>query len=316
MRVDFVRQGFRVLIVLLCAGVHAGPVRAQAPQAARQMVEVATDVYLMTGAGSNSIFVVTEDGVLVFDSDIRNADVDRAAIRRVTDGRIVYLFSSHASGDHSTGAWHFREDNPVYITPRDQVRAYFMTELPEFDERKAEGRPGYNLPGSRLIQPTIGFDDSLTLYFGGLTFQARAEGYGHTSGDMTLYIPQRRVMFMGDLLNNEVHPGQADAGGVLKAQIQGQIEILNRIAERNLAADTYVPGHGPVHIGRGVADITDQRDYFVLMREEVANMVLAGRSWEQILKEFRVPERFSRYPPGRLPNILRLFYNQLIENGY
>lgn len=316
MRIDLARQSLLVLTVLLCAGVLAGSLRAQAPQAERQMVEVAKDVYLMTQAGSNSIFVVTEDGVLVFDSDIRNADVDRAAIRRVTDGRIVYLFSSHASGDHSTGGWHFREDNPVYITPRDQVRAYFMTELKEFEERKAEGRPGYSLPGSSLMQPTVGFDDSLTLYFGGLTFQARAEGYGHTSGDMTLYIPQRGVMFMGDLLNNEVHPGQADAGGVFKAQIQGQIEILNRIIERSLAVDTYVPGHGPVHIGRGVADVSDQRDYFVLMREEVANMVLAGKSWEQILKEFRVPERFSRYLPGRLPNILRLFYNQLIENGY
>ena len=62
------------------------------------------------------------------------------AIRRVTDKRVVYLFSSHASGDHSSGGWHFREDNPVYITPRDQVRAYFMTELKEFEERKAEGR--------------------------------------------------------------------------------------------------------------------------------------------------------------------------------
>ena len=99
------RQRLLVLVVLLCAGVYAGPLRAQAPQAAREMVEVARDVYLMTGAGSNSIYVVTEDGVLVFDSDIRNADQDRAAIRGVTDKRVVYLFSSHASGDHSSGGW-------------------------------------------------------------------------------------------------------------------------------------------------------------------------------------------------------------------
>ena len=57
-RVDLTRQGFLVLLVLLCAGVHAGPLRAQAPQAERQMVEVAKDVYLMTEAGSNSIFVM------------------------------------------------------------------------------------------------------------------------------------------------------------------------------------------------------------------------------------------------------------------
>ena len=70
---------------------------------------------------------------------------------------------------------------------------------------------------------------------------------------------------------------------MFKAQIQGQIGILNGIIERNVAVDTYAPGHGPVRIGRGVADITDQRDYFVLMREEVASMVAAGKSRKEIL---------------------------------
>ena len=161
----------------------------------------------------------------------------------------------------------------------------------------------------------MGFDQNLTLLLGGLTFQAKAEGYGHTSGDMTMYIPQRRVMFMGDLLNNELHPGLPEAAGVFFADIQGTIDILNRIIDRNLAVDTYVPGHGPVHVGRGIADVVDQRDYFILMRDEVARMVMAGKTLEQIQKEFKVPTRFAHYDPGRLPGILRVFYYQLIEHG-
>ena len=42
------------------------------------MVQVAKDVYTMTGAGSNASFVVTDEGVLVFDScqwDIDNLGV-------------------------------------------------------------------------------------------------------------------------------------------------------------------------------------------------------------------------------------------------
>ena len=146
----------------------------------------------------------------------------------------------------------------------------------------------------------MGFDDNLTVLFGGLTFQAKAEGYGHTSGDMTIYIPQRRVMFMGDLLNNDLHPGQAEAAGVFFANIQGTIDILNRIIDRNLPVDTYVPGHGPVHVGRGIADIVDQRDYFIVMRDEVASMVMAGKNLDQILKEFTVPQRDSHttHPAG------------------
>jgi len=301
----------RVLVaaaVLLGVGALAGE---SAAQDTRQAIQIAKDVYTMTGAGSNASFVVTDEGVLVFDSDIRNNDLP--FVRKVTDKKVVYLFASHASGDHSTGAWYFREDTPVYIGTRDQIRAYYQNELKEFDERKAQGLPNYK--GAQLPPPSLGFDGSMTVLLGGLTFQARAEGYGHTSGDMTMYIPQRRVMFMGDLLNNEIHPGQAEAAGVFFASIQGTIDILNRVIERNLPVDTYVPGHGPVHVGRGIADVVDQRDYFILMRDEVAKLVMAGRTLDQILKEFKVPPRFAHYAPGRLPGILRLFYNQLIEKG-
>jgi len=93
------------------------------------------------------------------------------------------------------------------------------------------------------------------------------------------------------------------------------IDILNRIIDRNLPVDTYVPGHGPVHVGRGIADVVDQRDYFIMMRDEVAKMVMAGKTLEQIQKEFKVPARFAHYAPGRLAGILRVFYYQLIEHG-
>jgi glyoxylase-like metal-dependent hydrolase (beta-lactamase superfamily II) len=299
-----------------CALPLALAVWAAAPasgQATRQMVQLAKDVYAFSGGGSNSGFVVTDDGVLVFDSDIRNNDLP--AIRKVTDKRIAYVLASHASGDHSTGGWFFREDKPVYIGTRDQIRAYFQHEAKEFEDRRKAGNPGYTTPGAQLVPPSLGFDKDMTIMMGGLTFQARAEGYGHTSGDMTLYIPQRRVMFMGDLLNNELHPGQAEAAGVFYANIQGTIDILNNVINRNLPVDTFVSGHGPIHVGRGIADVIDQRDYFILMRDEVAKMVMAGRTLDEILKEFKVPARFAHYQPGRLQGILRLFYNQLIEHG-
>lgn len=308
MTVDVVKANMRVFAILCAVVLCAGPV---AGQGTRETVQVARDVYTRTGAGSNASFVVADEGVLVFDSDIRNDDLP--AIRKVTNRKVVYLFASHASGDHSTGAWYFREDKPVYIGTRDQIRAYFQVEAKEFEDRKGQKQPAY--VGAELIPPSMGFDENLTVLFGGLTFQAKAEGYGHTGGDMTMYIPQRRVMFMGDLLNNEIHPGQAEAGGVFFANIQGTIDILNRVIDRNLPVDTYVPGHGPVHVGRGIADVVDQRDYFILMRDEVAKMVLAGRNLDQIVKEFKVPQRFAHYAPGRLPGILRLFYNQLLERG-
>ena len=76
-----------------------------AAQAKMAMKQLADSVYFMenpTGS-SNSTFVITNDGVLVFDFDIRTADQTLAAIRKLTDKKVKYLISSHSAGDHATG---------------------------------------------------------------------------------------------------------------------------------------------------------------------------------------------------------------------
>jgi glyoxylase-like metal-dependent hydrolase (beta-lactamase superfamily II) len=288
-------------------------------QVKMNMQKIADGVYFMenSAGSSNSTFVITDEGVVVFDFDIRTADQTLAAIRKLTDKKVKYLISSHSAGDHATGAWHFREDTPVYIAAKNQVKDLFMQQAKEFEERKNSNEPAYAAyKGKELVRPDIGFEGSMTLYFGGLTFQITAEGTAHSTGDLTVYIPQRRVMLMGDLLDTEIHPGQGESAGVFYSYVKGWVEILDRIMQRSLPVDTYVPGHGPVHMGRGVKDLEEQKRYFVVMREEVAKMIQAGKSVEQIQKEFKVPQEFAHYKlPDRLRQFLRLFYNQLMDRG-
>ncbi len=283
-------------------------------------VKIAENVYLLQhsqGSG-NSTVVFTDDGVLVFDFHIDNADQTLAFIRKQTDKKVKYLISSHSAGDHASGAWHFREDKPVYIATKNQIHDLRMQELQEFNERKNSNDPrnaGYK--GKELIPPDIGFDGTMTLYFGGLTFQITAEGRGHSTGDLTVYIPQKRVCLMGDLLDTEIHPGQGESAGVFYSNVKGWVQILDNIMARNLAVETYVPGHGPAHLGRGMKDLEEQKRYFVVMRDEVAKMIAAGKNLEQIEKEFKIPQEFAHYTrPERLKSFYKLFYNQLMETGY
>jgi glyoxylase-like metal-dependent hydrolase (beta-lactamase superfamily II) len=300
------------LVWLLSIGA-AAPVRMTP-------VKIADNVYMLQhsqGSG-NSTVVFTDDGVLVFDFHIDNADQTLAFIRKQTDKKVKYLISSHSAGDHASGAWHFREDKPVYIATKNQIHDLRMQELAEFNERKNSNDPrnaGYK--GKELIPPDIGFDGTMTLYFGGLTFQITAEGRGHSTGDLTVYIPQKRVYLMGDLLDTEIHPGQGESAGVFYSNVKGWLQILDNIMARNLPVETYVPGHGPAHIGRGAKDLEEQKRYFVVMRDEVAKMIAAGRNLDQIEKEFKVPQEFANYTrPERLKSFLKLFYNQLMETGY
>lgn len=177
-------------------------------------VKVAEGVYMFEhsrGSG-NSTVVITDDGVLVLDFHIANADQTLAGIRKLTDKKVRYLISSHS--------------------------------------------------------------------------------------------------------NTEIHPGQGESAGVWFSNVKGWIEILDKIMQRNLPVDTYIPGHGPLHIGRGVKDLEEQKRYFVVMRDEVAKMIHAGKSLEQIEKEFKVPQEFAHYKrPERLKQFFKLFYNQLIGKG-
>lgn len=269
------------------------------------------------GSG-NSTVIFTDEGVIVLDFHIETADQTIAFIRKTTDKKIKYLISSHSAGDHASGAWHFREDAPIWIATKSQVQDLRMQMREEFILRKNSNDPRYAAyRKGEPMQPTIGIDGPMTLYFGGLTFQITPEGRAHSTGDLTVYIPQKRVMLMGDLLDTEIHPGQGESAGVFFSNVAGWIKVLDNIMARNLAVETYIPGHGPVHIGRGVKDLEEQKRYFVVMRDEVAKMVQAGKSLEQIEKEFKVPQEFGHYKrPERLRQFYKLFYHQLAETGY
>ena len=311
------KRFFLLTVLSACASLfHALEASAQAKM---EMVKVAEGVYTMVHpqGSSNSTFVITDEGVVVLDADIRTAGQTLAAIRRLTDKKVRYFITSHAAGDHSSGVWYFREDRPVYIATKNQLRDSYMQEAREFEERQASNDARFAAyKGKEPVRPDIGFEGSLTLHFGGLTFQLTGEGYGHSTGDLTVYIPQRRVMLMGDLLNTDVHPGQGESGMVFFSQPAQWISILDRIMQRNLPVDTYVPWHGRVNVGAGVKDLEDQKRYFILMRDAVAKMIAAGKTLEQIQKEFKPPQELAHYRvPERLRSFLRLYYAQLVEKG-
>ena len=290
------------------------------PQEKMTPVKVADGVYMFENSrgSGNSTAVITDEGVVVLDFHIGNADQTLAGIRKLTDKKVRYLISSHSASDHASGAWHFREDKPIYIASKNQIHDMYMQEAKEFEERKNSDDPrNAAYKGKELVRPDIGFDGTMTLYFGGLTFHITAEGRGHSTGDLTVFIPQRRVMLMADLLDTEIHPGQGESGEIFYSNVEGWMNILDNIMQRNLPVDTYVPGHGPAHIGRGVKDLEEQKRYYVVMRNEVSKMIQAGKSLEQIEKEFKVPQEFAHYKrPERLKQFFKLFYNQLIEKGY
>ena len=60
-----------------------------------------------------------------------------------------------------------------------------------------------------------------------------------------MFVPQRRVMMMGDLLNTEIHPGPGESAQVFFSNARNWIVLLDRIIVQRLPVDTYVPATAP-----------------------------------------------------------------------
>ena len=96
--------------------------RSSSPPAVKQ---VASELYFFFDyAGSNSVFLVTDDGVLVIDTrehpDLGQDLIDR--IRQVTNKPIRWVVNSHFHGDHTFGNAAFKAAGVTFVAQKETAR--------------------------------------------------------------------------------------------------------------------------------------------------------------------------------------------------
>jgi cyclase len=88
-----------------------------------------------------------------------------------------------------------------------------------------------------LAPPFVTFEHRLDIHVGGLRVELHHIGVpAHTTNDVVAWIPERGVLFAGDLVFNGGTPF------VLMGSVAGTLSALARLAE--FPADVIVPGHG------------------------------------------------------------------------
>ena len=87
--------------------------------------------------------------------------------------------------------------------------------------------------------PFVTFEERLDVYVGDLKVELSHIGTAaHTTNDVVAWVPERRVLFTGDLVFNGGTPF------VLMGSVAGSLVALDRIMEYD--AEVIVPGHGAV----------------------------------------------------------------------
>ena len=185
---------------------------------------------------NNTGFIVAADGVSAIDasSTERRTRAFRDAIGSVTRAPVRTLVNTHHHPDHTAGNGVFAGATIVaHELARDEMR---VLGLPHNSGVWTDTDYG----DLKLALPFLTFADRLTLWADDLRCELLfAGGPAHTTNDIVVWIPERSVLFSGDLLFNGGTPF------LLSGSVLGAIDVLENFL-RPLGARTIVPGHGPV----------------------------------------------------------------------
>src|SRR4051794_23804798 len=210
-------------------------------------------------AGSNAGFVIGDDGVLVVDA-LFTPEAAKALvgeIRRITPKPIRYVVNTHYHLDHTGGDEVLRDAGAVIIAHRN-VRGWVrVNNVNLFGDRIT---PELKARIAALPLPDVVTDKDLFVWLGSRKVVVRTV-LGHTGGDLTIFVPDAKVLFCGDLLWRKVPPNLIDGSVKEWAATDGDFAAMPEAARMR-----YVPGHGDVG---DLRDVEDFRAYLLDLRRLV-----------------------------------------------
>lgn len=276
------------LFALACVppGVLAADAEFEAVGVSIEPIRVTERVYYVRGqAGmvssenegfnSNAGFVITDEGVVVFDAlgtpALGAALLDR--IRAITGQPVRRVIISHYHSDHFYGAQAFKAAG-AEVWANERVRAYLGTEAPaaRLAERRQSLWPWVN-EKTRIVAPDRYLSGTTRFELGGIDFTVLPAGPAHTAEDIMMVVDQESVLFAGDIMFAGRVPfvGDADSRAWLAA--------LDRLAE--IAPGHVIVGHGP-HSDDAPADIDLTRRYLRYLRKTMGAAIEDLETFEEV----------------------------------
>ena len=302
-----------------------------------EIVKLADGVYAAivkkdSKAVSNSGFVILDNAVVVYDCHLTPALARELneEIGKLTPKPIKYVIDSHFHGDHTGGNAAY-ENGIIIISTQNTRKNLQEKELPQIIQQRAlparieqlemdisvetdpetkqkmqeqiEQAKEYleRFKEVKLVLPNLTFVKSFYIHGSKRELDVLFLGRGHTDGDAFLYLPDEKIIFMGDLLFNQTHPVMRNAYS------QEWIDTLEAI--KKLGATTYVPGHGKVS---EIDAVNTLQTYINDLRSTVKRLADSGLALDEIVAELvsedgeiKDPELAAKYGGFEFKRIFR-----------
>ena len=226
------------------------------------------------GNTSNAGFVVTSDGVVVFDAlgTPSHGWALLQEIRKLTDKKIRYVVASHYHADHIYGLQAFRDHTDALIVAQERSGEYRDNDViaDEKASQRLDQRRGALYPwvdgNTRVVPPDITFRERMTITLGDRRLTLLYAGPAHSSSDMMMMVEPDGVLFAGDIVQNGriPHMNSDDVSTTQWLAALGEVEKLD--------PKVIIPGHGRTLTEASQA-IAFTRDYIQYLRGAMAAAV-------------------------------------------
>lgn len=220
----------------------------------RNPAEIAPGVFLVPDKRiplvPNIGIVVGTESVLVVDCGLGVASAESVLrlTRELAPRRKIILTITHAHPEHGFGAQAFRNDARIYYNSaqRDYFALSGQSLLEGFRTGVLPEGQKHLLDGIVLTPPHETYDTpESTVDLGGRAVRLKSWGTAHSPGDQIVFLPQERILFGGDLIEERMFPIVPFFPPMIGA---GDIDLQRwKVALADiigLQPRTIVPGHG------------------------------------------------------------------------
>lgn len=268
-----------------------------------------------TGSLGNAAIIDLGDTTLVVDtfSTIQAAEDLKAAAEYLTGNPVSYVINTHWHSDHTSGNQVFLPAAHIISTSttreimntfaRDRLARYrenteqlyqaieeFKEQIQQETDEKLKREMAWEnasdrefmkmLPNLVHSLPTITFDQQMTIHGSNRSIQLITFGGGHTQSDAIVYIPEDKIVVIGDLVLSKHHPVLTYANPQEWLNILEQIELLD--------VETIVPGHGEVC---SLQELHEVKGYITNIMAIVTEAFQSKKS----IDEIEVPELYRSW---------------------
>jgi glyoxylase-like metal-dependent hydrolase (beta-lactamase superfamily II) len=244
------------------------------------------------GNMSNSCYVDMGKSYLVIDSGptYKYALQAHEKMKRINDLPISYVVNTHVHDDHWLGNAYYEEIGVKIIGTKE-----FLKETKVKLTRMEERITSEAYEKTVQIFPSIYVDDEMTLDIEGKKVHLiGVDEKAHTSGDISIHIPDYKIIFVGDLVFNDRLPSIRDGS------LDGLLNALDKV--RGMDVDYIIGGHGDI-VDKSAIDFT--YNYVKTLRDKIAKLIEEEKDFAEIEQELGMDEYkdVNLYVPMHRQNI-------------